>query len=405
MCRPFPSTWQLLRSKIKSAGLPFSALRWYRLFSGCLLLALFLPWALINRLALWVDELLFPKYRSTVIRDPLFIVGPPRSGTTLLHRLIAEDTSQFTTFPLWELLLAPAICQKYLWIGIWRVDRILGSPLHRLLSWTESTVGRCLVQFHPTSLQMPEEDYLLLATQRTCFLFVLAFPECNAVWDLGQFDERFSDSQRARVLHAYRRLVQRHLYVRGPEKHYLSKNPSFTGWIHSLHREFSDARFVGLTRTPEETIPSQLSSIGPAMAWFGHDVKQPETVQRFVDLFESYYRRVLVDMPQLPREQVRLLRYNDLKRAPCEEVVSALDHLGYSVSDDFFDRLSLAASAAAKYRSGHRYSLDEFGLTDQQIRQAIGSAEHPDPLDSKSSMLNRRGQSNDYDREEAAKTA
>ena len=405
MCRPFPSTWQLLRSTITSAGFPFSVLGWYRLISGCLLLALFVPWVLINRLALSLDELLFPKYRSTAIRDPLFIVGPPRSGTTLLHRLIAEDTDQFTTFPLWELLLAPAICQKYLWIGVWRVDRVLGAPLRRLLAWTEGIVGRWMEQLHPTSLQMPEEDYLLLATQRACFLLVLVFPECDAVWDLGQFDERFSGSQRDRVLHVYRRLIQRHVYVRGPEKHYLSKNPSFTGWIHSLHREFPDARFVGLTRTPEETIPSQLSSIGPAMAWFGHDVKQPETVQRFVDLFESYYRRVLVDMPQLPRQQVRLLRYNDLKRAPCEEVVTALKHLGYSVSDDFYDRLSLAASAAAQYRSGHRYSLAEFGLTDHQIRQATANIDLRDSVDSESSMLNRRGQSNDYDREETTKTA
>ncbi len=48
---------------------------------------LFLVFQVLQIVGLALDHLLFPAFRSTKLRQPVFIVGVPRSGTTFLHRV------------------------------------------------------------------------------------------------------------------------------------------------------------------------------------------------------------------------------------------------------------------------------------------------------------------------------
>ncbi len=59
-----------------------------------------------------LDDIFFREYREIVVKQPLFIVGYPRSGTTFLHRLCARDSQTFTSLRMWEILFAPSITQK-----------------------------------------------------------------------------------------------------------------------------------------------------------------------------------------------------------------------------------------------------------------------------------------------------
>ena len=45
---------------------------------------------------LWLlDELLYPSYRSVTLHEPLFILAPPRTGSTSLHRALLSDSDRF----------------------------------------------------------------------------------------------------------------------------------------------------------------------------------------------------------------------------------------------------------------------------------------------------------------------
>jgi omega-hydroxy-beta-dihydromenaquinone-9 sulfotransferase len=321
-----------------------------------------------NGLALALDRLLFPAFRRVSVKRPLFILGPPRSGTTLLHRLVASDSQQFTTFPLWELLFAPAICQKYLVLGLDRLDRWVGGPLGWLLRRTERIVFGSSERIHKTSLLLPEEDYLLLLPLRACFLLILAFPRCEGLWRLGRFDEAISPDVRRRVMKHYASLLQRHLYVRGTQRCILSKNPCFSSWIESLNEQFPEARFIGLLRPAEETVPSQLSSIRDEIRVFGDRVQDPELVGRFTDLLAYYYEHVIESLDALPKSRAVLVRYQDLIALPAETTADSLAQLGYGVSSGFRTQLHAAERDVRQYRSRHRYALSEFGLSEAQIR-------------------------------------
>src|SRR5207237_9429580 len=53
---------------------------------------------LCNRLLMQRDRKAFPKISRQPIPQPLFIVGLPRSGTTLLHTLLAFDLNHRAPF-------------------------------------------------------------------------------------------------------------------------------------------------------------------------------------------------------------------------------------------------------------------------------------------------------------------
>src|SRR5438132_4591022 len=56
---------------------------------------------LCNRLSIERDRQLLPEITNQQIRQPVFIVGLPRSGTTLLHTLLAADPGHRAPF-VWE---------------------------------------------------------------------------------------------------------------------------------------------------------------------------------------------------------------------------------------------------------------------------------------------------------------
>ena len=49
-----------------------------------------------------LDELLFPEWRDQEVKAPVFIFATPRSGTTLLHRLLSFDEGNWVGPRLYE---------------------------------------------------------------------------------------------------------------------------------------------------------------------------------------------------------------------------------------------------------------------------------------------------------------
>lgn len=335
--------------------------KWYRVTIAIGLLLLAVPWLVLQRMCLLFDDFWFPDYKRLELKTPLFIVGPPRSGTTLLHRLVAADRQQFTTTSLIELVLAPAIWQKMLLRQISRLDRKLNDPIRKTVKWIEKKLAGP-EQVHPTSLFDPEEDYLALLPFRACFLMVLAFPYAESIWRLARFDDQIGEQQRRQVTREYRRLIQRHCYVFGTGKSYLCKNPSFCSWLNSLQEEFPEAKFLGVVRRPSSTLPSQLSSIKQGMAGFGYSVQEPWIVQQFTLLYQDYYREFVRFFRESANTTAAWVGYDHLRNDPKPTLTAALNQLSFQISDESEEVLEQQSGRSQGYQSGHRYSFEEFGI-------------------------------------------
>ena len=320
----------------------------------CLLLAaaapLFACLQGVHWLALWLDDVLYPAYRRVEPEAPVFIVGIPRSGTTFLHRVLARDEETFSTFALWELLFAPAICERRLLQALAAVDRLVGAPGRRVFGWLTRRLTGEVKDVHRISLSDAEEDFLLLLPVLACYLLVLAYPFAPSIQGLARFDDAVAADRREGIMQFYRGLLQRHLFVRG-SRTILSKNVSFTPMLRSLLQTFPDARVVGCMRTPHEAVPSHISSMAAGWRFFGLD-QRPETYHaRWLEVMDYAYAHLADTLAENPRGCMVPVDMGQLRG----DLDGTVEHLYRAFDLDlppaFREKLAEEAAAARAYRS------------------------------------------------------
>ncbi len=303
----------------------FGPRRWLLLLVG---IPLFLLIQLGHGVFLLLDELLFPRYRATPVKDAILITGIPRSGTTYLHRTLAQHSAGFTTFSTWEALLAPSITQRHLiWMGS-RIDRRLGGPVRRLLEASIRWLGRDLETVHRMRLDAAEEDYLTLLPAAGCFIMLLAFPAAPGLQGLGRFPAAVAPQRRERLLHFYYRGLQRHLYAHGKTGTLLSKNAALGSWTADLARWLPSARFLVCIREPHQALASQLKAIESARGITGVQVGGAALQQIFLNTLSFSLKHLGHTLPELPPERYAVITMEELQREPARTVRAALAHIG-----------------------------------------------------------------------------
>ncbi len=317
------------------------------------------------RLGLMADHLLFPWFRRRRVVAPTFIVGNFRSGSTLLHRLLAHS-SAFTAMKTWELYFAPSITQRKFWHGVWIVDRWFGG---RLRSAIERAQARRLaqVQMHKVRLEEPEEDealFLYLWDSFFNWFFVPADADRNPYW---RFDSRVPAHRRRAAMRFYRGILQRHLALAPPGSIYLSKSPAFTARLGSLIEEFPDARIIELVRHPFDVVPSGAAWFAFAWHYFASPVDRFPFLDTFLSMANEWYlrpERVIAASDHAGT--YHRVRYEDLVAHPSATVTGLLHALGIYADAGLRERLARLESASSRRRS-HSLSLADLGLSRESI--------------------------------------
>lgn len=325
----------------------------------------------LNACCLALDRLVFPRFARIAVRAPVFIIGHSRSGTTLIHELLAAD-EQFSWFMAYELFL-PALVQKKLVRALGRFDRerLGGKYEKRLVAWQDRVfaAGR---QMHPMDLMGPEEDEFLLALTLYSGTVGVVFPNLDDLQPYSRFDERLDAPTRRRVMAFYRACVQRELLLNGTGKTHLSKNPMFSSKVASLLETFPDARFVVMVRNPFETIPSiqkmmlrnykasgtDRAAIAAALAIVGEN-----SLAHYLYPFEILARH--------PETRWTAVRYELLTTDPAAAMRQVYEELGLPVTTSSEAAMKRAESHARAYKPAHDYSLAEFGLSPEEIRRTL----------------------------------
>ena len=198
---------------------PFRFRRWVYVFFFSGLFLVFLAMIVLGRA---LDRIFFPRFRRQAVRAPVFIVAPPRSGTTLLQGLLAADEERFAHLKMYQTIF-PCICYQRLFAGLGWIDRRLGRPIHRLLEWCEKRWFDGWEDMHKMRLDQPEEDGALFLYAFESEAIFLLFPFIDELWEAG-FPDTLLREERRKLMKSYRGWLQRHLYANGPGKTVLSKS-------------------------------------------------------------------------------------------------------------------------------------------------------------------------------------
>ena len=342
----------------------------FRRLGLVLLFPVFLALQLVHWAAFLIDELFFPGYRKVSVKEPVFIIGIPRSGTTYLHRELSANP-RFTTVSTWEALLAPAVCERKL-LGVLRaIDKGFGGHLRRLILRLSGAVSSGLDSIHPVRLDAPEEDYLLLLPAGACSFLLVVFPFDAWLFRLADFGA-LSTKERKQLIRFYHAMLQKHLYCQGESVRLLSKNAAFSGWAGILQQQYPDAEFIVCTRSPVTALSSQLSALKPARRIFGTDRSGDWTRETFNLLFSSYYTALGEFMASRPPPKALVLDQADLR------------HNGSIMEDTLARRFSLRAPAVfpvtskavagLKTTDAHVYDANSLGVRIDGISKGAHAA-------------------------------
>lgn len=249
---------------VNSFSLNRGSLRFFcfkRIIAVAVFLPLFLITLIINWFFLLLDEVLFPGYHKLEIRKAAFIIGVPRSATTYLFNILFRDQQNFHGFKLWELVLAPSICQKYFYLLIRAADGQIGHPVYKLTLLLDKVIFGKFVHIHDIGITKPEEDEVLFLYNLSSIYLFYFWPEIKILDNLFYHDIMLPETVRKRNINFYYSCIQRHNYVfdRHGKKYFLSKNPTFIPRMASIASKFANAKIIYPLRTPYSTIPSTIS--------------------------------------------------------------------------------------------------------------------------------------------------
>jgi hypothetical protein len=338
----------------------------------CILAVVFPLWSALNSLCLLLDHVLFPGFRRTRVTTPVFIVGQPRSGTTLMHKLMSSDREHFAHFMMYELFL-PSIVQKKIVRALGRLDaRLLGGAIAtRITAWEDRNFAKGR-QMHPMGFTNPEEDEFLMLLCCASSTLAMVFPYQRELNRLHYFDERPPRTRR-RIMRFYRGCVQRQLYLAGGSRILCSKNPVFVPKLRSLLETFPDAKFVVMLRTPYETIPSILKMMERNWKATGCDRGRiAESLRLLGEQCLHTYRYPFEALQGRPADTVAFVQYTDLVASPTAVFRELYAKLGFPLSPAFAATLAREEAKSKEHRSEHVYDLREYGLTRAEIHRELG---------------------------------
>lgn len=347
---------------------PFRLRRWaYVLFFSVLFLT-FLTVVALGRL---VDRILFPGYRRQPVRQPVFIIAPPRSGTTLTQNLLSLDAERFVHLKMYQTIF-PAVCFQRLFDAIAWLDGRLGRPAERLLGVFEKRWFGGWDDKHKMRLNQPEEDDALFLYAFASEAIYMLFPFIRELREAG-FPDALPPDDRGRLMRYYRSCLQRHLYANGPDRTLLSKATQSCGTLDSLNAEFSDGIFITIIRHPYRSLPSHVSLFVPV--WQAHSpgiTKDGPVARDYAQLAVDWYRHLFEFRKRVDPARYYCIDYRDLVRHPREAIEAVYRHFGWQMSEAFRARLNEATERQRDFKSTHEYTLEEFGLTREGIQEQLG---------------------------------
>lgn len=326
---------------------------------------------LVNRLRMEDDWARHPEIASLPIVRPVFVAGLQRTGTTVLHRLLASDPAR-RFLPSWEAVnIAPLRPRGNgggngvgNGGGNGRPDPRRGSA-----KFAERAVRYMAPDFfaiHPVEAEAPEEDVLLFeyALWSTVPEAMMHVPSVSA-W-LERQDHGAAYRFYARVL--------RYLQWQRPGGPWVLKTPHHLEHLDALLEAFPDARVLQTHRDPTKVLASFCSMMSHSRGVFSDRV-DPRAVGRH---WFAKARR-MIERSTAVRDADRAGRFCDvhygrLVADPLGELRRVYEFLGDPWTSEAETAMRGWLAANPQHKHGrHRYRLQDFGLQRGDVAQAFAA--------------------------------
>jgi hypothetical protein len=325
---------------------------------------------LMNSLAMGLDHLFFPGFRSSKIDRPIFILGNPRSGTTFLHRFLL-NTDQLCAFELWEMLFPSITARKTLARFVDRMAPVSPARYHSS-------------DAHETGMRDVETDdamaFFHLMDGPFFWTYFLAWED---TWGSGisrrTFDLEGESARDAdRMFGCLERCWRRNLVLKHKPR-VIVKSSIFTVASKTLLRRYPDCKIVYMVRDPVESIPSGMSLItGVLERAFDmfHSTRKQDRERYLENLYQAacHLYRAFHEVKRenaIPARHLMIVPYPRIMQDFRATISELLDFLELEPGPAFEEKVRVQAQKQKQYRSEHKYYLEKFGLSEERIRDDL----------------------------------
>ena len=289
-----------------------------------------------------------PAIAEERIESPVFIIGLPRTGTTLLHGLMSQDPAN--RVPLtWEVMYPAAYPNTP--AGIEAARKRTASRL----TWANRLAPK-FRKIHPIAADLPQECIAITA-------HVFMSIQFHTTHDVPGYENWFErDSQQ--LAYAYHRRLLQHLQARNPGRRWVLKAPGHLFALDALLREYPDARIVQTHRDPLRVMASMASHATVLRRAFS-DTADPATIAAdWSDRWARALNDFLAIRDRARPESFLDVSYEQIEQSPFDTIAGIYDFLGRELEPAAEQAMQAFLAANPKNKHGvHRYSLAEYGLS------------------------------------------
>lgn len=295
-----------------------------------------------------------PALAETPIPRPLYVIGFPRTGTTLLHNLLACD---------------PAARWMRLWEGLYPApapQSLEDDPrITEVEEWAAGfeKVAPRLAAAHKLAPRGPEECLWLIEHTFNDLIFELrAHVPTYSRW----VAEHEADID---IHHYYRRLLQLlGAHCRG--NHWVFKAPRHLPGLAGLLAVFPEARIVQTHRDPAAVLPSLCSLCEILRGTASDAVDKPTIGAHWHARLKAIFEQATAVRSTAAEGQILDIQYADLVTDPIATVQQIYAHHGYEFTEPFEVAMRQWLAANRQHKHGaHRYTLEEYGLSEEQVHE------------------------------------
>jgi hypothetical protein len=292
------------------------------------------------------------------VEEPVFVVGPPRTGTTILLELLALDPD----------LRAPIAYEAlYPLTSSGTADR------RRTLSESEQELW---ADIHPPFMAMHD-----LASNLPCecvhfLMYDFSGPYWGMIYDAPSFTgwqlEHLETLDRVYRLH--RRMLQtfEHEAPNDRPRRWLLKSPFHVSTLPALFAEYPDARVIHTHRDPQKFLAS-LVSILSALRFMRSDAVDVAALAGAMEMTYKMFLEGAIQARQdgsIPADRVVDSHFTDLMSDPVAAMRSLYEQLQLEWPRDHDQAIKEYLVNKPKDKHGaHAYSLADVGLDAQSVRR------------------------------------
>jgi len=298
-----------------------------------------------------------PEVAHERIEQPIFVLGLPRTGTTVLYGLLAAD-ERMRSPASWEVArpFPPPRSQDR------ATDRRIAATDREFDQFRKVAPG--IDRIHPLGAQLPQECLALQAPEFASYEFPTTFP-VPSYWEWL----RDQDLRRA---YAFQKSFLQHLQSGYGGEHWILKTPAHLMWLETLLAVFPDALIIQTHRDPA-TVLASVSSLMYALRSSVSDHVDPHDVGREqLDAWTWGLRRTLRAREQLPAQRVVDVRFQDTVNDPVGTVARIYEHFGLTMTDAVEQGVRTYLGENPRTKHGvHRYDLADFGIDPDEAEDAF----------------------------------